>query len=187
MITNITNITKKKNAVAGLIFLILFLPAFFMEAKEKIPEHFSKKVHSLIKHTVPLITPTELASELKEQKTEGKNIPVLLDTREQKEFAVSRIPGARYVGFDDFSLERLAGISKDDPVIVYCSLGVRSEIIGEKLKKAGFKNVKNLFGGIFQWVHKGYNVVDENNKPTRKVHTFSKKWGKWLFKGEKVY
>jgi len=33
---------------------------------------------------------------------------------------------------------------------VYCSLGIRSEVIAKKLKKAGYTNVFNLYGGIFE-------------------------------------
>ena len=71
--------------------------------------------------------------------------------------------------------------------MVYCSLGVRSEDIAEKLKKAGYTAVFNLYGGIFEWKNKGFSVVDLQNKETQKVHAYSKNWGKWLLKGEKIY
>ena len=76
---------------------------------------------------------------------------------------------------------------KNATIIVYCSVGIRSEDIAEKLQKAGYKNVFNLFGGIFEWKNKQNVVVDTNNNPTEKVHTFSKEWSKWLKKGIKVY
>ncbi len=114
---------------------------------------------------------------------------ILLDTREKEEFAVSRIPGASWVGYTTFSLDSaLTHLPrKDIPVVVYCSVGVRSENIGEKLQKAGFTQVKNLYGGIFQWKNEDNTVVDSNGNPTEEVHAYSKHWGKLLTKGHKIY
>ncbi|MFN8243727.1 MAG: rhodanese-like domain-containing protein [Ferruginibacter sp.] len=114
---------------------------------------------------------------------------LLLDAREFSEYAVSRIPGAVYIGFNAFEISKLKDlhISKNKKVIVYCSLGVRSERIGQKIIKAGYSNVFNLWGGIFEWVNEGKIIVDSDNKPTEKIHAYSKKWGKYLKKGVKVY
>ena len=71
--------------------------------------------------------------------------------------------------------------------MVYCSIGIRSEDISEKLKKAGYTNVYNLYGGIFEWKNRNYPVVNPENEVTEKVHAYSKQWGQWLHKGKKVY
>jgi rhodanese-related sulfurtransferase len=114
---------------------------------------------------------------------------ILLDSREIEEFTVSKIEGAIHVGFNKFSSEEVLEKIKpgDNLVVVYCSLGIRSEKIGKKLKKAGFTNVRNLYGGIFEWKNKEYPVVDSTGNETEKVHPFSRAWGKWLLKGEKAY
>ena len=78
-------------------------------------------------------------------------------------------------------------IDKDQEVIVYCSVGYRSERLGERLQKMGFENVKNLYGGIFDWKNQGNNIVNENNLETDSVHTYNKAWSQWLYKGIKVY
>ena len=93
------------------------------------------------------------------------------------------------MGYNDFSSEEISDSiqNKNMPLIVYCSLGIRSEEIGEKLKKAGFTNVKNLYGGIFEWKNAGYPVINSEGKETDSIHTFSKAWSKWLLKGQKVY
>ena len=113
----------------------------------------------------------------------------ILDTRETSEYKVSAIGGAKSVGYNDFSVEKISAeiTNKDQPIVVYCSLGIRSEEVGEKLKKAGFTNVQNLYGGIFEWKNKGYPVWDQNKKETDSIHTFSKKWSKWLLKGVPKY
>ena len=115
----------------------------------------------------------------------GKPV-VLLDSREPGEFEVSHIKGARNVGYDDFDMSALKDIPKDTEIVIYCSVGYRSEKIGEKLLDEGFTNVSNLYGGIFNWVNEGNQVVDGNGA-TPKVHAYNKKWGQWLEKGEKVY
>ncbi len=114
---------------------------------------------------------------------------VILDARESKEFNVSHIASAKNVGFNDFSSEdkQLQNLNKNIPVVVYCSLGIRSEEIGEKLKKAGFTNIKNLYGGIFEWKNKNYPVIDSTGIETENVHTYSKMWSKYLHAGNPVY
>lgn len=112
---------------------------------------------------------------------------VFLDAREKTEFEVSHIKNAIWVGYDDFEMSRVKSIAKDKKIIIYCSVGYRSEKITEKLTKAGYTTVTNVVGGIFEWKNLGYPVVDNTGKETEKVHAYSKTWGIWLNKGEKVY
>ena len=116
-----------------------------------------------------------------------KDDVVIVDSRELEEYQVSHLEDAVYVGYDDFNISRLEDISREKLVVVYCSLGIRSEDISAELQKAGFKNVRNLFGGIFEWKKKDFPVVDTLGKRTQKVHAFSENWGKWLRNAEKVY
>tara|TARA_R110002051_G_scaffold181460_1_gene251020 strand:+ start:109740 stop:110228 length:489 start_codon:yes stop_codon:yes gene_type:complete len=110
----------------------------------------------------------------------------LLDTRKKEEFEVSHLKNAIWVGYHDFNLVNLNITDKNAPIVVYCSIGVRSENIGEKLIAEGFTNVTNLYGGIFEWVERDYPIFDMDGNTTTKVHTFNKYWGKLLTKGEKV-
>ncbi|SHG64087.1 rhodanese-like domain-containing protein [Winogradskyella jejuensis] len=129
---------------------------------------------------VPYISIQELAM----PKTEA----ILLDAREPKEYEVSHIKEAISVGYDFFDLKTVTDKIKDknQPIVVYCSLGIRSETIGEKLKAAGYTNVKNLYGGIFEWKNNDFEVYNSKNIPTDSIHTFSEEWSKWLKKGVKV-
>ncbi|WP_369686011.1 rhodanese-like domain-containing protein [Mariniflexile sp. AS56] len=114
---------------------------------------------------------------------------ILLDSREQKEYDTSHLKNARFVGYDHFDLQQTTKQlpNKQQTIVVYCSLGIRSEDTAEKLLAAGYTNVFNLYGGIFEWKNQGLSVYDSNNLETEKVHTFSKAWSKWLLKGEKIY
>ena len=145
-------------------------------------QSFDEMLNSMYKHTVPLISVQQLKYEL-----ESDSTIVILDAREKNEYNVSHIKNARYVGYDDFNIKSVSDISKDAKIIVNCSVGYRSERIGEKLKKANYTNVSNLYGGIFSWVNQGYPVYTSDNTITNKIHAYSEKWGIWLKKGEKVY
>ncbi len=110
-----------------------------------------------------------------------------LDTREQKEFDVSHIKGAKCIGYDNFNIRSVNAIPKDATIIVYCSIGARSQTIGEKLVKAGYKNVSNLYGGFFQWSNSGLPKYNSKGEVTTEIHGYSKHWGKWITNGDVVY
>ena len=133
----------------------------------------------LYKNTVPLIGVQQA------QNTAGY---LFLDAREWKEYEVSHIKDALWIGYDHFLPDNLAGIPPDAPIVVYCSVGYRSERIGEQLLALGYTNVHNLYGGIFEWVNQQQPVVNSQNQPTRRVHAYSKAWGIWLTAtAQKVY
>lgn len=109
-----------------------------------------------------------------------------LDAREPNEFTVSQISGAIPVGYDQFKLSSVDSLDKNTPIIVYCSVGYRSEKVAEKLIKAGFTNVQNLYGGMFEWSNKNLPLF-KGDSLTPKIHAYNKLWGKWITNGEKVY
>lgn len=163
-----------------IILISLFSVTSFLAGQK--PADYDDQLKAMYNNTVELITVDDLSNEMK-----TTSELVLLDTREMNEFKVSHIEGARYIGYNNFSISSLKDIPKDTEIVVYCSLGVRSEQIGEKLKEAGFKNVKNLYGGIFEWKYQEQVIIDKKGNETDEVHTYDKEWSKWLLKGNKVY
>jgi rhodanese-related sulfurtransferase len=117
----------------------------------------------------------------------GESNVYFLDTREKKEFDVSHIKTAMHTGYDNFKMSSVSKIPKNAEIIVYCSIGARSQTIGQKLMKAGYTNVKNMYGGMFYWANSGFPMVNNSNQTTTKIHGFSKDWGKWVSKGTVVY
>ncbi|GAA0879068.1 hypothetical protein GCM10009119_20360 [Algoriphagus jejuensis] len=109
----------------------------------------------------------------------------ILDTREKEEFEVSHLRGATWVGYETFDLKACESLDKNKPVLVYCTVGARSQDIGKQLQSAGFKWVYNLYGGIIQWANSS-KPLEAEGQPTDKVHTYSPTWGIWLKRGEKV-
>lgn len=140
---------------------------------------FSTMLKGLLSHTVPEITVQEAVKQ--------QSNALFLDAREQREFEVSHIPGAVHVGYDHFDLNKLSlPADKTKPIIVYCSVGYRSEKIAEKLMSAGYRQVSNLYGGIFEWVNRDFPVVNSSGA-TQQIHAYDRTWGVWLSRGEKVY
>lgn len=165
-----------KYFIFSIISILFFGTTSAQDSLEKLLDRYNS-------HSIPYMSVEELKMFQK-----NNNITVL-DAREKMEYDVSHIPSARYIGFDDFPSEEklLQKINKDALIIVYCSIGIRSEKIAEKLKRDGFTNVKNLYGGIFEWKNRGFNVVDSTGNTTENIHAFSKKWSKWLHSGNPVY
>lgn len=116
----------------------------------------------------------------------GEDNTYFLDTREQKEFNTSHIKGATCVGYDNFNINTVKEIPKDAQIVVYCSIGARSQNVGEKLVDAGYTNVVNMYGGFFQWSNSGLPKYTSSGQ-TKKIHGFSKSWGKWITNGSVVY
>lgn len=161
------------------VFLFLvFIFSFSCATAQVQSSAYDLMLKALLSHSVP---------EVSAGQTQNMENILLLDAREKEEYQVSHIAKATYVGYDDFDIKRLEHVRKDEKIIVYCSVGYRSEKIAEKLMKAGFSDVSNLYGGIFEWVNKGQPIVDQSNRPTDNIHAYSKTWGIWLTKGNRVY
>ena len=111
----------------------------------------------------------------------------VLDTRPAEEFAVSHLPRAQRVGYEDFDLAAVAHLPKDAPILLYCSVGYRSERIGERLQEAGYTRVYNLYGGIFQWANQDRPLRNAEGAATEAVHPYSDEWGIWLTDGKASY
>jgi rhodanese-related sulfurtransferase len=156
------------------IFIFLTSIGFAQDSISKLLKKYNNE-------SIPYITVQELAM--------PKTDAILLDARELYEFEVSHIQNSIHVGYDHFDISSVTEKikNKSSKIVVYCSLGIRSEDIAEQLKNEGYTHVYNLFGGIFEWKNNDYTVYNKDEKPTENVHAFSKEWSKWLLKGIKIY
>lgn len=143
---------------------------------------YNLMLKTLYKNTVPLVNVEQLSEKL------PMDSIVLLDSRAKSEYEVSHLQNSIWVGYEDFDSTQVVNFPKDTTIVVYCSVGYRSERIGEQLQEMGFTNVYNLYGGIFEWANRENEILDSTETITKKVHGFSKTWGIWLNKKvEKVY
>ena len=137
-----------------------------------VDESFDREVDKYLDFTIPVIDVDSLFRYMDKY--------IVLDAREFEEYETSHIAGAHYVGYDDFSKDALAGIPKSQAVVVYCSIGYRSEKIGEKLQKMGYTHVSNLYGSIFEWTNRGHPIKNMAGESTDTVHAYSRSWSKWI-------
>lgn len=155
------------------IFLLCFANGLFGQLSRTTNPAFEQKIDALLSETIPFV----YVEELKQKSLD--NI-ILLDARELEEYEVSHIPNAKFIGYDSPVFTSLDNVSTDKEIIVYCSIGYRSEKIAEQLMERGFTKVHNLYGSIFEWVNQGQEIEDIDGKLTQKIHTYNKRWSKWM-------
>jgi adenylyltransferase/sulfurtransferase len=90
------------------------------------------------------ITPLELVARLKKGDVD------LIDVREQQEWNIARIPGARLIPLGEFPAA-IPSLDRTHDIVVHCRSGVRSANAVRQLQAAGFTRVLNLAGGILRW------------------------------------
>lgn len=120
------------------------------------------------------ISPTQLSEWLAQTQP-----PLLFDARAPKEYAVSHLLNAQPTENERQALDQLKDSSKDRQIVIYCSVGYRSSALARQLQQAGFTNVFNLEGSIFEWANEGRPVYQGNQK-VKTVHPFDQKWGTYL-------
>ena len=83
---------------------------------------------------------------------------IILDVRRQDEYDAGHVEGVVLIPVQELA-DRLDELPKDKPLYVICRSGNRSMIASEILEKAGFKDIRNVQGGILAWQRAGYPVV----------------------------
>jgi rhodanese-related sulfurtransferase len=94
--------------------------------------------------------------EVKAQLDRGDKI-LLIDVREESEFAKDHLPGAIHLGkgiIERDIEERVPDTAA--PMILYCGGGFRSALAADNLQKMGYTNVLSMDGGIRDWRGKGF-------------------------------
>ena len=94
------------------------------------------------------LIPQMSVRELKQRIDQG-NAPVVIDVREPQEYQICNL-GARLIPMHTVPA-RLDEIPHDQPVVIQCKSGGRSQRVAEFLAANGYSNVSNLAGGILAW------------------------------------
>jgi rhodanese-related sulfurtransferase len=91
------------------------------------------------------ITPQELQARIA-----GGRAPILVDVRQDWETKLCRLDNALHIPIEEIEL-RTGELNPEDEIVVYCHQGLRSAAVVEYLRQLGFKNVRNLAGGLDLW------------------------------------
>ncbi len=91
------------------------------------------------------ITPQELKARLA-----AAPRPLLLDVRQDWETQLCRLDNSVHIPIEEIEL-RTEELNPEDEIVVYCHQGVRSAAVAQYLRDLGFKDVKNLTGGLDHW------------------------------------
>jgi len=93
--------------------------------------------------------------EVKAKLDEGEKF-VLLDVREESEYAKDHLPGAVHLGkgIIERDIEQRVPDPKT-PIVLYCGGGFRSALSADNLQKMGYTNVLSMEGGVRVWREKG--------------------------------
>ena len=91
------------------------------------------------------IRPEELKTRL-----EGRDRPLLLDVRQDWETKLCRLENAIHIPIEEIEV-RVEELDPESEIVVYCHQGVRSAAVADYLRQLGFKNVRNLVGGLAHW------------------------------------
>lgn len=87
---------------------------------------------------------------------------LLVDVREESEFAKDHLPGAIHLGKGVIERDIEQRVPKlDSEMILYCGGGFRSALAADNLQKMGYTNVTSMDGGIRGWREKGYPLTKE--------------------------
>jgi predicted sulfurtransferase len=101
---------------------LLFILAFSLSACGQNHKTFQEMALDMSKGSAPKVGAVIL------NETQLPNL-VYLDAREKEEFDVSHIKGAIFVGYANFDMMNLPVFNKETAIVVYCSVGYRSEKI----------------------------------------------------------
>jgi UPF0176 protein len=102
-------------------------------------------------HTSPKLG----AKELKQWLDEGRPV-TLLDTRNDYEVKLGTFKNALPIGVDHFrdfpdAVRKLPSAMKEQPIVMFCTGGIRCEKAGPFMEREGFKNIFQLDGGILKY------------------------------------
>ncbi|HVY95447.1 MAG TPA: MBL fold metallo-hydrolase [Solirubrobacterales bacterium] len=103
-------------------------------------------------HRIELIDPVELANRL-----EGPQPPVVLDVRNDSEYAGEHVPGSLHIPYGDLAA-RIDEVPRDRPLATICRGGKRSGLAASILQREGFADVVHVGQGVGAWREAGNPV-----------------------------
>jgi rhodanese-related sulfurtransferase len=97
--------------------------------------------------------------EIKQRLDHGDDF-VLVDVREESEYAKDHLPRAIHLGkgiLERDIEERVPDVNT--PLVLYCGGGFRSALAADNLQKMGYRNVLSMDGGMREWREKHFPLT----------------------------
>jgi rhodanese-related sulfurtransferase len=104
----------------------------------------------------------ETTTDAIKQRLDRKDKFILIDVREESEFAKDHLPTAIHLGKGIIERDietRVPDISA--PLVLYCGGGFRSALAADNLQKMGYTNVLSMDGGIREWREKNFPLTKD--------------------------
>lgn len=106
----------------------------------------------------------------------------IIDVRTEEEFKVSHLPNALH-----YSPSMLDTLDTSKPIMVYCTISLRSNSVAKEFSNRGYEEVYDIKGGLISWSNQQYEMVDEQKTQTDTVHTYTKWLAPFVRKGNAVF
>lgn len=154
-------------------YLIVFYLIFFWKISGCInPQKVGnpKKTVASMAKTIELQYPKIKHLSIEKYQKQADNY-ILLDVRSSEESKVSQIPNS--ITKEEFEKNKESYRGKK--IVTYCTIGVRSSKYAQELEKQGFE-AANLKESILGWTHRKLPLVNNQGRPTKKVHVYGEAW-----------
>ena len=87
---------------------------------------------------------------------------VLVDVREESEWAKGHLPSAQYLGRGILERDIETRYPElDTPLVLYCGGGFRSVLAADNLQQMGYRDVISMDGGYRGWLESGYPIEED--------------------------
>jgi sulfur-carrier protein adenylyltransferase/sulfurtransferase len=117
---------------------------------------------------------TEISVEQADKLLKSEENALVLDMRSETAFQLSRLKGASHIAEEGIATFILHGqLSKEAPIIIYCSVGFRSIMVAEKLRKMGYSAV-SIAGGYTAWRAAGCPVESTDSFSLNQMERYSR-------------
>src|SRR5579864_3762462 len=95
-------------------------------------------------------------------KLDRKEKFVLVDVREESEYAADHLPGAVHLGKGTIERDVEDRVpDQNTPMVLYCGGGFRSALAADNLQKMGYTQVLSMDGGVRDWREKGFPLTKD--------------------------
>ena len=117
----------------------------------------------------------EISVEETKSLLESEERGMILDIRSETAFHLSRIKGARHISENSLlTYVESQPKEKTDPILIYCSVGIRSFSVAEQLRENGYPNASSIAGGFTAWRAAGGETVGDTTFSVGQLDRYSR-------------